>query len=271
MNRVACIQMTSNHKLSENLLMANNLIREAAEKGAQLVVLPEMFALMGFDEIEKVKIREQIDQGPVQDFLSSQASENNVWIVGGTIPIEVPWDKNKIFATCLVFNDRGERVGRYDKMHLFDVELPATQESYSESKVTEPGDKIVVIPTPFGKLGLSVCYDLRFPEMFRLMQKEGVEIIVLPSAFTFTTGSAHWEVLVRARAIENLSYVLAACQTGLHSNKRKTFGNSMIVNPWGEILVCLPDNPGVIISEINLDFLHTLRHDFPALAHRKRI
>lgn len=270
-NRVACIQMTSTDDVSQNLMMADQLINDAAEQGAKLIVLPEMFAIMGIDQMQKLKYREPIDHGPIQDFLSQKAAFHGVWIVGGTIPVEVPGSDDKVFASCLVFDDQGKRVARYDKIHLFDVELRATKESYLESKTVDPGDQIVVVQTPFGKLGLSVCYDVRFPEMFRLMLREGVEIIVLPSAFTYTTGAAHWDILVRARAIENLSYVIAACQTGTHSNQRKTYGHSMVVNPWGEVLVCLPENPGVIITDINLDFLRQIRQDFPALLHRKKI
>lgn len=270
-NRVACVQMTSTEDISRNLLAAKDLIQEAAEQGAKLIVLPENFALMGLDQADKVKHREEMGRGPIQDFLSRQAADYNVWIVGGTLPIAMPEDKERVFAACLVFDDQGKRIARYDKIHLFDVELRATQENYFESKTTAPGDQIVVVDTPFGKLGLAVCYDVRFPEMFRLMIKHGVEIITLPSAFTYTTGSAHWEVLVRARAIENLSFVLAACQTGVHSNTRKTYGHSMIVNPWGEIQVCLPENPGVVIAELNPDFQRRIREEFPALTHRKKI
>lgn len=269
MKKIACIQMTSTNDVSHNLFAAESLIQEAVDQQAELIVLPEMFAIMGLDQVDKIKYAEKLDQGPIQDFLHQQAAQHGIWLVGGTIPILSPAHENKVFASCLVFNSKGERVAVYNKIHLFDVELKATQEKYVESNTIEPGDKIVVIPTPFGKLGLAVCYDLRFPEMFRSMHQHGVEIIAIPSAFTYTTGSAHWEVLARARAIENLSYVLCACQTGKHTNQRHTFGHSMIVNPWGEILVCLPDHPGIILSEINLDFLHQIRQDFPALMHRK--
>lgn len=268
-SRVACIQMNSSDDIAKNLFVAKEFIKQAADQGAQLVILPENFAIMGLQPDDKLKYREAIGSGPIQDFLSLQAAEHGVWIVGGTIPLKVPDDESKVYASCLVFDDMGQRVGRYDKIHLFDVNLSAVQESYSESSTIVAGDKIVVIDTPFGKLGLAICYDLRFPEMFRLMLQHNVELIAIPAAFTYTTGSVHWETLVKARAIENLAYVLTACQTGIHANKRKTFGNSMVVNPWGEVLVCLPDNPGVIMAEINLDFLRKLRQDFPALAHRK--
>lgn len=270
-SRIACIQMNSSDDISQNLYAAKNLIQEAAEKEAKLVVLPENFAIMGVDAKDKLKFRETMGRGPIQDFLSAQAAENRIWIVGGTIPIAVPGNDKKVFATCLVFNDKGEQVSRYDKIHLFDVHLRTTQENYLESEIIEPGEQLIVLETPFGRLGLAVCYDLRFPEMFRLMLKHGVEIFALPAAFTYTTGSAHWDILVRARAIENLSYVLASCQTGVHANGRKTYGHSMVVNPWGEVQVCLPEGSGVIISELNLEFLHRIRKDFPALSHRKKI
>lgn len=268
-NRVACIQMTSTEDVKHNLAAARELIQQAVEQEAKLLILPENFALMGLDQTDKVKHKEVIGDGPIQDFLQNQAIQHGIWIVGGTIPIAVPNDDNKVYASCLVFNDRGERVARYDKIHLFDVELRSTQESYLESRTTCAGQEIMVLETPFGKLGLAVCYDLRFPEMFRLMLQQGVEIIALPTAFTYTTGSAHWDVLVRARAIENLVFMLTACQTGQHTNTRKTYGHSMIVNPWGEVQICLPDHPGVIVTEINLDFLHQIRREFPALQHRK--
>lgn len=267
-HRIAGIQMTSGHEVKENLVQAGKLIQQAVDEGAQLVVLPEMFAIMGLDQLDKVKYKEVLGQGPIQDFLHNQAEKHKIWLVGGTIPIATV-DENKVRASCLVFNDKGERVAKYDKIHLFDVTLTGKQEVYSESKTTEPGDSVVVIQTPFGKLGLAVCYDLRFPEMFRLMHLQGVEIIALPSAFTYTTGAAHWEILVRARAIENLTYIIAAGQTGAHPNSRKTYGNSMIVNPWGEIKAILPQEPGVVVAEMHLDFLHQLRSEFPALSHRR--
>ncbi|MHB1949251.1 MAG: carbon-nitrogen hydrolase family protein [Gammaproteobacteria bacterium] len=271
LSRIACIQMTSTEDVSRNLLSAQELIRNAVDQGAKLLVLPENFALMGLDQTDKVKHREEFNNGPIQEFLRKQAQTHDVWIVGGTIPIAVPEETNRVFASSLVYNSQGECVARYDKIHLFDVQLRATNETYLESRTVMPGDRIVVVDTPFGKLGLAVCYDVRFPEMFRLMLKQNVELIALPSAFTYTTGAAHWEVLARARAIENLSFVLAACQTGAHTNTRKTYGHSMIVNPWGEVQVCLPEGEGVVVSEINLEFLQRIRQDFPALDHRKKI
>lgn len=268
-HRIACVQMTSTDKVAENLTAAKNLIKQAVAEKAHLVVLPEMFALMTTDQAEKIKIREEFGKGPIQQFLSAQAAENKIWIVGGTIPIAIPNNKNKSRATCLVFDDQGKCVTRYDKMHLFDVSLQSGKEVYSESNTIEAGDQVVVLKTPFGKLGLAVCYDVRFPELFRQMLAKEVEIIILPTAFTYITGAAHWDVLVRARAIENLSYVAAACQTGTHPGGRKTFGHSMIVNPWGEVQASLPDKTGVITAEIDLHYLQQIRKDFPALSHRK--
>lgn len=265
---IAGIQMTSTFNMNENLEMAKELIQQAVDQGAELVVLPENFSMMGVDQWDTLKYREELDNGPVQTFLSDQAAKHHIWLVGGTLPIAQP-DSKRARSACLVFNAQGKRVARYDKIHLFDVKLNQAQEAYSESNTIEPGDHIVVIDTPFGKLGLSICYDLRFPELFRQMHQQGVEIVVLPSAFTYTTGAAHWEILIRARAIENLIYIVAPNQTGTHPNKRKTFGHSMIVNPWGEIKALLPQEMGVVIAEIHLDYLHHVRKDFPALEHRR--
>ncbi len=265
---IAAIQMTSSHNVQENLKAAGELIQQAAERGARMAVLPEMFAIMGLDQLDKVKYRETLGGGPIQDFLAEQASKYNMWVVGGTIPIATV-DDNKVYASCLVFDENGKSVACYNKIHLFDVTLNNKKEVYMESKTTEPGDKVVVIATPFGKIGLAVCYDLRFPEMFRCMHQQGVEIIVLAAAFTYTTGLAHWEILLRARAIENLAYVVAAGQVGTHSSSRKTFGHTMIVNPWGEITRQLPTETGVVMDEINLEYLHQLRQDFPVLHHRR--
>lgn len=265
----ACIQMTSTGDVAENLSVAKKFIQQAAAEKARLVVLPEMFALIAMEPMDKIKMREEFGLGPIQEFLSEQAAQHKIWIVGGTIPIAVSNNKNKARAGCLVFDDKGKCVGRYDKIHLFDASLQAGKEVYSESNIIESGDKIVVVSTPFGKLGLAVCYDVRFPELFREMLSKGVEIIALPSAFTYTTGAAHWNVLVRARAIENLSYIVAGCQTGTHSNGRKTYGHSMLVNPWGEVLASLPEKQGVVVGEIDLDYLHKIRKEFPALLHRK--
>lgn len=268
MQHVSCIQMTSGEDVKENLLTAKELIRQAYDQGARLIVLPENFALMAKDPQAKLKHQEKLNHGPIQEFLMEQCTQHKIWIVGGTIPLATE-NKNKVSAACLVYNDEGKCIAQYNKIHLFDVKITESQEVHNESQTIQPGENIVVVTTPFGKLGLAICYDVRFPEMFRMMQAEGVELIALPSAFTFTTGAAHWEILIRARAIENLCYVLAAAQTGTHQNGRKTYGHSMIVNPWGEAKAALPQNIGAIVAEINLDYLHQVRKDFPALSHRK--
>jgi len=264
---VACIQMTSTNQMADNLSQAKKLIEQAVQQQAKLVILPEMFCLMGMDRVDKVKQKEKLGSGPVQDFLHEQARKHQIWIVGGTMPIEVPHEQDRVYAACLLYNDQGERVACYNKIHLFDVSIQ--EEIYSESQSIYPGNEVVVVATPFGKLGFAVCYDVRFPELFRQMTEKGAEIIVLPSAFTYATGAAHWDVLVRARAIENQVYFLAACQTGTHTNGRKTYGHSMIVNPWGELQVCLASGLGVIVGEIDLNYLHKLRKEFPVLSHQR--
>ncbi|MGB5427451.1 MAG: carbon-nitrogen hydrolase family protein [Gammaproteobacteria bacterium] len=268
MSIAACIQMASGPNIGANLLEAERLIEEAVSQQARLVVLPENFALMGKTEQDKVKHREEPGNGPVQLFLAEQAARHGIWLVGGTVPL-VAIDDNKVRATCLVFNDKGEQAARYDKIHLFDVELVDSDERYTESRTIEPGDEVVVIDTPFGRMGVAVCYDLRFPELFRQQLQAGMEILVLPSAFTAITGRAHWEVLVRARAIENLCYVIAPDQGGYHLNGRETYGHSMIVDPWGTILNSLSRGPGVVCADIELGLLKSARRNFPSIEHRR--
>ena len=268
MNRVAAIQMASGPNVSANLLEAERLIGQAAKQGAGLVVLPENFAIMGKTEQDKLKVSEREGHGPIQDFLARQAASRNIWIVGGTIPLKTA-SEQRVRAACLLFDATGDCVARYDKIHLFDVYLDESRENYMESRTIEPGDTVVVSETPFGRIGLAVCYDLRFPELFRYMLDEGVEIIVLPAAFTATTGMAHWEVLVRVRAIENLCYVIASAQGGYHVSGRETYGNSMIVDPWGAVLDRLPSGAGVVLADIDQDRLVNLRRSFPAIEHRK--
>jgi nitrilase len=251
-----------------NLTEARRLIAMAAQAGAKLVVLPENFAIMGMKEQDKVKIREPDGRGPIQDFLAEQAARNRLWLVGGTIPLaaEAP---DKVRAACLVYDARGERVARYDKIHLFDVELVSSNERYAESETIEHGEQAVVIDTPVGRLGLAICYDLRFPELFRKLQQDGAQIFTLPSAFTAITGRAHWEPMLRSRAIENLSYLIASAQGGYHLNGRETHGHSMIVDPWGAVLDVLPSGSGVVIAEIDLGAVSRTRRHFPALSHRR--
>ncbi len=264
--RIAAVQMASSPNVSANLLEAEKLVGEAAEQGAQLVVLPENFALIGEKDRDQLKIREAPGDGPLQNFLAQLAERHGIWLAGGAIPLRTN-DDNKLRAACLVYNDRGEQVARYDKIHLFDVHISESGENYKESEVIEPGDEVVVVDSPFGKLGLAVCYDLRFPELFRKLMRQGAEIVLLPAAFTAITGLAHWEPLLRARAIENQCYLVAAAQGGYHKSGRETHGHAMIISPWGQCLAELQKGAGTIASEVDLEYLHTLRRNFPALEH----
>lgn len=268
MTRIACIQMASGPNVGANLFEAEKLIYQAAKQGARLVVLPENFAIMGLKETDKVAVREADGKGQIQAFLAQQAKRHKVWLVGGTAPL-VADDPAKVRAACLVYDDKGHRVARYDKMHLFDVEVVGSDERYTESETIEPGDRLAVIDTPFGRLGLAVCYDLRFPELFRAMLDQGMELIAVPSAFTAITGRAHWEILVRTRAIENLAYVFAAAQGGYHLNGRETHGDSMIVDAWGNVLDRLPRGSGVVCADIDVERVRSTRRHFPAVEHRR--
>jgi len=261
--RIAGVQMASGPKVSANLNEAGRLIAMAASQGAKLVALPEYFAIMGLQETDKVKVCEAEGKGPIQKFLSETAREHKVWIIGGSVPLASA-DPKKVRNSCLVYDDKGKQVARYDKMHLFGFNMG--DENYSEERTIEPGDSVQTVDTPFGRIGLSICYDLRFPELYRAMKD--VDIIVVPSAFTETTGKAHWETLIRARAIENLAYVLAPAQGGYHLNGRETHGDSMIVDPWGVVLDRLPRGSGVVSAGINPDYLKRLRRSLPALKHR---
>ncbi len=261
--KIAAIQMASGPYVAANLSEAERLIEVAANQGAKLVALPEYFALMGFKETDKVAAREEEGKGPIQQFLKSMAKKHKIWLIGGSVPL-VSNFPNKVRNSCLVYDDQGEQVARYDKIHLFGLNLG--NEQYHEEKTIESGDVIKVVDTPFGKIGLSICYDLRFPELYRAMKD--VNIIVVPSAFTDTTGKAHWETLVRARAIENLSYVMAPAQGGYHLSGRDTHGNSMIVDPWGVVLDRLPRGSGVVIATMNPKYQASLRASLPALKHR---
>lgn len=261
--KVAAIQMASSPNVSANLIEAERLIKLAADNGAALVVLPEYFCIMGNHDTDKVKIKESPGQGPIQTFLANMAAQYGIWLVGGTIPLSCS-APNKIRNSCLVFNDKGQQVNRYDKIHLFGLDLGT--EHYHEEKTIEAGASVVVVESPFGKIGLSVCYDLRFPELYRAMG--AVDIIVVPAAFTETTGKAHWEILLRSRAIENMCYVIASAQGGYHLSGRETHGNSMIVDPWGVILDRLPRGSGVVQANINPDYQANLRQSLPALQHR---
>ncbi len=268
MNKCAAIQMASGPSVSSNLLEAEKLIAEAVKIGAKLVALPENFAMMGDREKDKLDVKEADGAGPIQHFLSTTAKKYGAWLIGGTIPIAGK-EENKVRAACLIYDDRGERVARYDKQHLFDVSVPGSDEVYRESDSIECGDQMLVLDSPFGRLGIAVCYDLRFPEYFRKMVVQGMEILVIPSAFTARTGSAHWEVLLRARAIENLCYVIAPNQGGFHLNGRKTYGHSMIIDPWGLVLDCYKTGSGFVSADIDLEKLAKVRSAFPVLEHRR--
>jgi nitrilase len=266
-SRIAAIQMTSGPEVGSNLAEAARLISQAVDAGATMVVLPENFAIMPMREGDRLAVVEKDGAGPIQDFLCEQAREHHIWLVGGTIPLQAR-QRSKVRAACLLIDDQGARIARYDKIHLFDVKLQ-TGEQYLESGGIEAGDEIVVVDTPLGRLGLAVCYDLRFPELFRRMLDEGAEIVTLPSAFTAVTGKAHWEVLLRARAIENLVFVVAPGQAGRHINGRETYGDSMIVGPWGEVLARLPRGPGFVVADIDREHMQRVRSALPSIDHRK--
>ncbi len=264
----AVLQMTSSSDVTENLDTAGELLAKARDSGAVLAVLPENFALMGRHETDKYAVAEPEGRGPIQDRLREAASRLGLWIIAGTIPLKLDHDQ-RVAAANLVFDAAGNQVARYDKIHLFDVDLPGRAERYRESATMAPGEHPVVVDTPIGKVGLAVCYDVRFPELFRKLGSLGAQVFTLPAAFTAPTGLAHWEVLLRARAIENLAYVLAAAQSGTHANGRETYGDSLIADPWGRILDRKPDGTGLAIAEIDLSHQQDLRERFPALTHRR--
>ena len=265
--KIAALQMASGPQLQANLMEAGRLIKEAAAQGAGMVVLPETFVLMGKQEQERLAIAETAGDGPIQQFLQQQAQKYKVWIVAGTIPIRSD-DPDHAYATSFLYNAQGEVVARYDKIHLFDAMVGENRDTYTESAATKPGTQPVVVDTPFGRLGMSVCYDLRFPELYRRLSEAGAQILVVPSAFTEITGKAHWEVLLRARAIENLCYVVAAAQGGYHVNGRTTYGHSMVVDYWGNILNMREKGAGIVTASLDLAGLEQQRKTFPVLSHR---
>jgi len=261
--RIAAVQMVSGTDVAANLESAARLVRFAAERGARLVLLPEYWPVLSSDERCKFGVAESAGSGPVQDFLAALARDEAVWLVAGTIPIASA-DPQHVRNTCLVFDDRGRQVARYDKIHLFNLSLG--DESFCESRTIEPGSEPVAVDTPVGRVALSVCYDLRFPELYRRLLP--FDVLCMPAAFTATTGRAHWEILLRARAIENQCYVLAAGQGGTHPGGRRTYGHSMIVDPWGDVLDLLPEGPGVVLADIDTARLQKVRRDLPVLANR---
>jgi len=266
--KIASIQMVSTSDLQENLSTANRLITAAAADGAQLAVLPEYFCLMGLKDTDKVRARESVGKGPIQEQLSQIAKENNLYLVAGTIPLEAK-DPNKVLNTTLVFDPAGQQISRYDKIHLFGFQT--ANERYQESETIEAGHQPGLLKISVNgnewTFGLSICYDLRFPELYRTLGE--VDCHIIPAAFTYTTGKDHWEILLRARAIENQCYVLSSAQGGKHQNQRRTWGNSMLIDPWGEILANLPEGEGFISGVLCKDKLNEVRSKLPALAHRK--
>jgi nitrilase len=264
MTTVAAIQMVSTPDVAHNIASARRLVAQAAATGATLVSLPEYWPIMGMTDSDKVGHAEQPGAGPIQHFMAQAAREHGIWLIGGTLPL-VSNDAGKVMNTTLVYNPDGGAVGRYDKIHLFGFNKGA--EAYDEARTIVPGAVVGSFEAPFGRVGLSVCYDLRFPELYRAMGE--CALIVVPAAFTYTTGSAHWEVLLRARAIENQCYVLAAAQGGTHQNGRRTFGHSMLIDPWGEVKAVLAEGEGVVSGVIDADFLASVRESLPALKHRK--
>ena len=264
---VAAIQMTSGPDVPANLQEARALLAEAARRGARVAALPENFAFIGLSDGDKRNVAEEDGHGPVQEFLAATARQLGMWIVGGTVPLRGAPD-GRVAAACLVYDCAGERRARYDKIHLFDIQIPERTESYRESANVAPGSTTAVVDTPVGRLGLSVCYDVRFPELFRKLSAAGAELLVVPSAFTEPTGRAHWETLLRARAIENLCWVVAPAQSGFHPGGRETYGDSMIVDHWGRVLDRLPRGRGCITADIDLERQRRDRGSFPSLAHR---
>lgn len=264
-NYVAAIQMTSGDKVAKNLQQAEELIAKAVSAKAKLLVLPEMFPIIGKTEFEKMQVSEAEGVGPIQNFLSNQAAKNKVWIVGGTIPL-LTKDPTKVRSACLVYNDEGKQVARYDKIHMFDVFVG--EDAYKESNTIEPGDKAIVVDTPFGKLGLAICYDIRFPELAQSLVAKGAMLIAVPTAFTAITGAAHWNILLRALAIQSQCYVIAGCQAGLHPNGRQTHGDSMIIDPWGTVMEHLTAGLGVVTAEIDLTKLQQIRDKMPLQQQR---
>jgi nitrilase len=269
MTRVATIQMVSGPDVTANLASAGELIAEAAEAGAEFALLPEYFPIISDDDRDKLAHGEALGYGPIQDFLEQQAQKHRLWLMGGTIPL-VSNDKEHVYNSCLLYNPDGQVTARYEKIHLFDVHVDQSgKETYNESRTIAAGSEVVVAETPFARIGMSVCYDLRFPELYRRLLDRDVSIITVPSAFTYTTGKRHWEILLKARAVENLCYVIASNQGGQNTAKRATWGHSMIIGPWGDILASVETGTGVVCADLDFNKLKALRTSFPALQHRK--
>ncbi|KTC64980.1 nitrilase (plasmid) [Legionella adelaidensis] len=266
MGKIGVAQMVSTVNVEKNLQKVEDFFHIAKTEAVDLILLPENFAFMGLKETDKFTVAESYGSGPIQDKIKDLAAKFGIWVIAGTIPIKTA--SERVNASCLVYDHRGDCVARYNKIHLFDVTV-SEKESHQESLTVEPGNEVVVVDTPVGKIGLSVCYDLRFPELYQQLVIKGAEILSVPSAFTAITGIAHWEVLLRARAIENLCYVLAPNQGGVHENGRHTYGHSMIVEPWGKVVMEKENGTGILIADIDLERLHRLRKDFPCNNHHK--
>ena len=262
--RVAAVQMVSAPEVEPNLTAAARLIGEAAAAGARLVALPENFYIIGRHEGDKVKVREKDGSGPIQHFLQEISLRHKIWVLAGTVPIETA-DPARIRSACLLYDDQGRRVARYDKMHVFRYQ--SGPESYDEARTVEPGTAPLALDTPFGRLALSVCYDVRFPEFYRRLAP--FDLMFVPSAFTVPTGAAHWETLLRARAIENLAYMVAPAQGGRHASGRVTYGHTMIVDPWGKVLGERVEGEGLVLAEIDPGLINKVRGELPALANRR--
>lgn len=275
--KLAVLQMVSGSTLSHNLARAADLMAQAAQAGAELVVLPEYFCLLGQRDTDKLQIQEAMGRGPIQDFLARSAQDLGLWVVGGTLPLSIgasigeKQDASRVFNASLVYNPQGQCVARYDKIHLFSFDNG--QERYDESRALIAGSTPVHVEVPSRdghtwRVGLSVCYDLRFPELYRHYAQQGAQLLLVPSAFTHTTGQAHWEILLRARAIENLAFVAAAAQGGVHDNGRRTWGHSMVVDPWGQVLACQPEGEAVVLADLHHDSRTQRCTQLPALRHR---
>ncbi|HEX2530963.1 MAG TPA: carbon-nitrogen hydrolase family protein [Burkholderiaceae bacterium] len=262
--RIAAVQMVSTPVPDENFAVVRRLVADAVRQGAQLVLLPEYWPIMGMDERDKMAHAEEPDAGPIQQFMSSLAREHGIWLIGGTLPM-VAHEAGKVLNTSMVYDPAGRRVMRYDKIHLFS--FAKGEEAYDEARTIAHGKQVVTFDAPFGKVGLSICYDLRFPELYRAMGD--CVLMVVPAAFTYTTGKAHWEILLRARAVENQCYVLAAAQGGRHPNGRRTWGHSMLIDPWGEIKAEWVEGEGIVLGDIDPHYLKQVRDSLPALKHRK--
>ncbi len=265
--KAAAVQMCSGLDVARNLETAGRLLRQAAEEGALFGVLPENFALLAWRELDKLAVAEDDGVGPIQQALAGWARDYRLTLVAGTLPLRVPGE-TRVAAASLVYGPDGERIGRYDKIHLFDVNVPDAAESHRESAGMVPGREVVVVTTPVGRVGVAVCYDLRFPELFRRMGAMGADFFAVSAAFTVPTGEAHWDVLLRARAVENLCHLVISAQVGDHENGRRTYGHSAVVDHWGRILAQQPAGVGYALAEIDLGRQAQVRREFPALEHR---